>query len=408
MPPRVQIGLLIGAAILVTGMCLLRIPGRFASHEADQQQTVDEGSGRVGYAADGLNVVMEAAADAGARGDFETAVEKFLEIPAGGDPRAVAARYQAGEILLTRLHRPTKGIEVFNVLLAHFPGQTNTRVLLATYLEAVGRQFEADQQRREAIMQSHSEIEVLVRLALNHTGVGNPELLQTLHRASPDDPNVQLGMALLDISGGNFAAAEEPLRRVVKDHPLLWTAQAALATSLIKQGKFDEFEAWRLGLPEGSRAASEIWLVRGQAAELEERSEIAARCYAEAVRIDPDDLEANQGAARCLAEIGRQDDAQWFQSRAEKLTELSEMVRADPTLKNLEVFERASELTEELGRPWEARAWTYDLATRDVQNPAHQQRLKHFQQILVPATIEKMRFEANPAHHVDVSGLPDT
>jgi hypothetical protein len=33
--------------------------------------------------------------------------------------------------------------------------------------------------------------------------------------------------------------------------------------------------------------------------------------------------------------------------------------------------------------------------------------LKHFQQILVPATIEKMQFEANPANHVDVSGLPD-
>lgn len=408
MPPRVQLGLLVTFAILLVAVFALRIPERFlAPPDGSGVVAADEPAARSTYASDGFNAVMQSAVDAADRGDYETAVHLFLSIPAGGDPRSVAAQLNAGQLLLMELQQPTRGIKVLSELLLHFSEQTDARTLLAQYFDAFGRQFDADEQSRAVVQMGDTRLPQLVRLAEHRTGVGNSDLLHTLHEASPDDLNVRLGMALLDIQDGKLAAAEQTLRQVVTEDPQLWTAQAGLGTALSLQDKLTEYDAWRAALPAEAATSSEVWLARGLAADRRMQPEIAARCFIEAVRFDPDNLEANQGAARALTALNRAADAAHFEARAAKLIELAELVRNDPGMREQHDLDRAAKLTEELGRPWEARGWTYHLASNDRQNPEHQRRLKHFQMILVPVTVDKLRTEANPANHVDMAALPD-
>jgi tetratricopeptide (TPR) repeat protein len=406
MSPRVLIGLLVSVGILGIAVFGLGLPGRLARLE--EENTPERGvSARQGYAADGYNEIMEQAARAVTQQDYKTAVELFLRVPVGGDPRAVRARMHAGQFLLSELHEPTRGIAALDELLAQYTDQIEAHILLAQTLDAVGRQFEADEHCREVVRVAQTPRSELFRLAENRTGVGNEEMLRTLHEHNPGDLNVRLGMALLDLSAGKYIEAEQALRQVVSEDPELFTAQAGIASALIEQNKLDEYDAWRSQLPAEARNSSEIWLVRGLAAERRQQPEVAARCFVEAVRIDPDDLEANLGAARTLPEIGRNAETERFAMRAGELTELSEMVRTDPEMESLQNLARAAEITESLGRLWEARAWLYNLITRDVNNPSPVTRLENLQYMLIPDTIEKHRFEANPATHVNVSALPD-
>jgi tetratricopeptide (TPR) repeat protein len=406
MSPKVLIGLLISTGILGIVVFGLGLPDRLVRLEEGDASS-SEVSARLGYGADGYNLVMEQAARAVTQRDYKTAVELFLQVPAGGDPRAVRARMHAGQFLISELHEPTRGIAVLDELLAQFQEQIEARALLARTLDAVGRQFEADEHCREFIRVDHRGRTELFRLAENRVGVGNAEMLQSLHDHNPDDLNVRLGMALLDLSAGKLAEAEQALRQVVSKEPGLFTAQAGLASALIQQNKLDEYDAWQGALPDGAQKSSEIWLVRGQAAELRQQPEVAARCFVEAVRIDPDNLEANLGAAHSLAEIGRDAETERFAMRAADLSELREMVRTDPEMEAQQNLARAAEITENLGRLWETRGWLFNLATRYANDPLPQTGMERLQYVLIPDIVEKRRFEANPATHIDVSALPD-
>lgn len=406
MSPRVLLSLIASVAILGFLVFGLGVPGRLA--KLGRGNAVNNGvSARQGYAADGYNAVMEEAARAVVEQDFKTAVDLFLQVPAGGDPRAVRARMHAGQFLLSELHEPTRCIAVLDELLAKFPEQIEAHAVLASVQDAVGRQFEADEHCRAVVNVEQRARTELFRLAENRTGVGNTEMLQKLHQENPGDINVRLGMAQLDLAAGKLAEAEQALRQVVSEDPGLITAQATLGAALIQQNKLDEFDAWRNKLPANALKSSEVWLVRSQAAEVRQQPEVAARCFVEAVRIDPDDREANLGAARTLTEIGRDAESQPFATRGAELAELSELLRTDPDMETLQHMARAAEITENLGRLWEARAWRYNLANRNTNDAALMSEFERLQLMLIPGAAEKRLFETNPANHLDVSALPD-
>lgn len=406
MSPRVVVSLLVSIAILGSVVIGFEIPGRLAKFFGG-----DAGNGgvsaRQGYAADGYNAVMDEAAAAVNRRDFKTAVDLFLQVPAGGDPRAVRARMHAGQFLLSELHEPTRAIAVLDELLAQFPEQIEAHALLARTFDSCGRQFEADEHRREIIRVEQRERTELFRLAENRVGVGSADMLTKLHEKNPGDINVRLGMAQLDLAAGKLPQAEQTLRQIVSEEPELFTAQAALASALVQQNKLEGYDAWRNELPLDALNSSEIWVVRGQAAEQKQQPEVAARCYVEAVRIDPDDVEANLGAARLLEEIGRGAEAQGFATRGAELAELRELLQTDPELESIQHMTRVAELTENLGRLWEARAWRFNLLQDNANDPAHYSEVQRLQVMLTPGTAEKTEFEANPANHVNVSALPD-
>jgi predicted Zn-dependent protease len=406
MSPRVLLSLFAAIAILGSVVIGFGIPGRLAKLTGGDAGNVGV-STRQGYAADGYNAVMDEAAAAVNRRDFKTAVDLFLQVPAGGDPRAVRARMFAGQFLISELHEPTRGIAVLDELLAQFPEQIEAHALLARTLDACGRQFEADEHRREIVRVEQRERTELFRLAENRVGVGNADMLKKLHEQNPGDINVRLGMAQLDLAAGKLPQAEQALRQIVSEEPELFTAQAALGSALAQQNKLDEYDAWRNELPLDALNSSEIWLVRGQAAEQKQQPEVAARCYVEAVRIDPDDVEANLGAARLLEEIGRGAEAPAFATRGAALAELRELLLTDPELESAQHMTRVAEITEDLGRVWEARAWRFNLLNDDSNNPSNLSEFERLQLTLTPGSAERTVFEANPANHVNVSALPD-
>lgn len=406
MSPRVLLSLLAAVAVLGALVIGFGIPGRLAKLNGGNAGNSGV-SARQGYAADGYNAVMDQAAAAVNRRDFKTAVDLFLQVPAGGDPRAVRARMFAGQFLISELHEPTRGIAVLDELLAQYSEQIEAHALLARTLDACGRQFEADEHCREVVRVEQRARTELFRLAENRVGVGNADMLQNLQRENPGDINVRLGLAQLDLAAGKLPEAEQALRQVISEDPELFTAQAALGSALVQQNKLDEYDAWRDALPPEALNSSEVWLVRGQAAEQKQQPEVAARCFIEAVRIDPDDVEANLGAARFLAEIGRDAESQQFATRGAELAELRELLRTDPELDTKQHMTRAAEITEDLGRLWEARAWRFNLLNDDANDPSHLSEVERLQVMLTPGTAEKQVFETNPANHVDVSALPD-
>ncbi len=64
------------------------------------------------------------------------------------------------------------------------------------------------------------------------------------------------------------------------------------------------------------------WMLLGRRAQGTGETQVAARCYWEAVKRDPNLLEANYQLGQILMEMGRKEDAKPFLDRAAKLVGL--------------------------------------------------------------------------------------
>src|SRR5262249_8694666 len=152
-------------------------------------------------------------------------------------------------------------------------------------------------------------------------------------------------------------------------------------------------------LPSQAKRHPDIWYVQGLWAEKNGQFEAAARCYWEAIRIEPDQRRANFQIAGVLNTLGRTEIAKPFAKRDELLMELHSLLFATNinTVKKIasDHAPRIAQLTEALGRYWEAWAWNYVLAQQgDAKAAAAQDRLKN---LLMQKKLPQTADASNPA-----------
>lgn len=230
-------------------------------------------------------------------------------------------------------------------------------------------------------------------------------VLDMFEKAVTDDPGPLMGRARILLFKNFSREGEELLRRVIAKRPDLIEAHAQLGVVLVSESRSEEIQEWERQLPPGADLYPEIWWVRGTQARKQGDSKGSIRCAWEALRLDPNHVGAAYQLAQLLASEGKAEQARRFAERAALLESLCLTIHDILLIdKTAERMQRAAELCEKLGRPWEAWAWHVAIETYHPSAVMkHEiQRLRAKLNDSVPQTI----LESNLAVAIDLSSYP--
>ncbi len=230
-------------------------------------------------------------------------------------------------------------------------------------------------------------------------------MLDMFDEAVPDDPGPLMGRARILLFKNFSHEGEESLRHIIANRPALIEAHAQLGVVLVSESRSEELQEWECRLPPGADLYPEIWWVRGTQARRQGDSKGAIRCAWEALRLDPNHIGAAYQLAQLLASEGKAEQARKFAERAALLESLCLTIH-DILLtdKTAERMQRAAELCEKLGRPWEAWAWHVAIETYhpSAVRKDEIQRLRVKLNESVPQTLP----ESNLAFAIDLTAYP--
>ena len=230
-------------------------------------------------------------------------------------------------------------------------------------------------------------------------------ILDMFEKTVTDDPGPLMGRARILLFKNFPREGEESLRQIIANRPGLIEAHAQLGVVLVSESRSEELQEWERGLPPGADLYPEIWWVRGTQARRQGDSKGSIRCAWEALRLDPNHIGAAYQLAQLLASEGKAEQARQFAERAALLESLCLTIHDILLIeKTAERMQRAAELCEKLGRPWEAWAWHVAIETYHpgAVRKHEIQRLRKKLNESVPQTIP----EGNLAVAMDFSSYP--
>jgi tetratricopeptide (TPR) repeat protein len=343
--------------------------------------------------------------------DFERALQYFRAVPAAATPMALEAKTTAGE-LAYNLGLAREAEVQLRAALEIDPHHGPANGLLAYLLILEGRSWEALPALLEPVRRNEYPVEHLLLLGASEPLIANVEQMERFRKAVPDDLVPLIGEARQNLRENREDDAEPLLRRIVAAAPASVEARVRLGEALAK-AKPDEFPKWHRALARDVDRHPQIWVARGIWAESADLPEAAVRCYWEAVRRDSEHRVANQRLAMQLRAIGKERQALPFLERAAKLELLERTVdnlrRSAPLAARPEILaamRQASQLTEQLGRIWEARAWADQGLRLDPQAKWAQTARERLARLLddpwLPQTLESAR----PAQLINLADFP--
>ncbi len=145
-----------------------------------------------------------------------------------------------------------------------------------------------------------------------------------------------------------------------------------LGLMLAHTGDSQKFLDWNSKVPETANQDARTWFARAAWATRLEDDPVAARCLWECLSRDPNHLAANTQLAQSLDRLGQSVASTRFRQRGQQLSELVTLLRGlagDPRFSEARTeqrLRRVVELNQELGRAWEAAAWSM-VALRNNQ-----------------------------------------
>ncbi|MEW4528320.1 FG-GAP-like repeat-containing protein [Maioricimonas sp. JC845] len=290
-------------------------------------------------------------------GDHGQAREYYGQVPRDGSPVAVAAanalagfQQQAGEL--------SEAIRSYRYVLEHQPGHVPARKELASLYSLTGQRVLADQHLFELARTAELEFRHLVQLTdFERRHPDDIVHLQRCAESFPDDPAVNLGLAIEDVARADLESARQRLQKAVQRDPEVATAQGLLGELLLEEGDAAMLQ-WHQALPDSIRNAPEVRYALGVWARSRGRDDIAARCFWEAARqvphshrmmnqlgqvmttVDPVRGQVLSGRARAIYEL-RQNLSDALNTRGRNQTAMRAVV----------------ETLMEHGREWEAWLW---------------------------------------------------
>ena len=229
---------------------------------------------------------------------------------------------------------------------------------LAVLLQIEGRTFEALPHALAVIRSGRCGRDRLLMVGTTERNmVYDPHFVETCLKAVPGDPVVRLGNARLAIINGRIEEAETTLRQIVGYDATQIEAQTRLGGILLEKPEQAEFLRWQAGLPACADEHPGIWYVRGLWARRHGQHRAAVRCFLEAVLRNPDFSSANYQLSQALVGAGDAAQAEPFAKRARQLSQMEYFLSELKGLNDLGMIRKVVELTEQLGRFWEAAGW---------------------------------------------------
>ena len=333
------------------------------------------------------------------------AVDYYSQIPDDAGADRVEGLLRSGELQFYELGRLSDSEQSFRLALEVQPHNVLTNSGLAYLLVVQGRRWEAVPHLFEVLRQDQIDVEQLCWLGVTESFVPMVDDLNRCLRAVPTDPHAMLGMAGLWFKENNEPVARELLVKAIAAAPDSVAALALLGEILLTSGTHEELIRWHDQLPAAAAGHPTIWNLRGRLAKRDGDRQGSIRCFLEAVRLNPSDRFANNQLAVALGATDA-DLAERFAQRAEQLIDyvvVVNAVRRQP--EDVQQMQRAAELTESMGRFWEAWGWcrlALELQPNLAWAQQDTQRLKDKLTATAPLTIAS----GNPVRDVDLSHWP--
>jgi tetratricopeptide (TPR) repeat protein len=342
-------------------------------------------------------------------GDVDAALAYFRAVPQTAREAYVKSRWSIGNIDLyqgklreaEQLFRETLQLEPTNIVACE---------RLAFILGVEGRRWESLPYLLEPIRQGRVYVEPLILLAtVDSRNLEYEAIIDQSRKVDPDFWVPLIGRARVQVALAKLDDAEALLREVLQHDPSQIEAHALLGRVVVEKGDAEKFRAWRETLPPEASEHPDVWFAQANWAENHNEAQGAARCYWETVRINPNHQKANYRLARLLTALNKPQEAEPFAKRAEQLDRLLQVLT--PLYERREQspdagqMREAAELSESLGRLWEAWAWFNLVLTADATDEVAKkgvERLRSRTNENPPWTLA----EANPTTQVDLASWP--
>jgi tetratricopeptide (TPR) repeat protein len=319
----------------------------------------------------------------------------------------------AGQILCNHYSQYREGEKQYRRAAQLQPSLTQAFQLMANVYRIGTRTWELIPLELRQIQQKEMTIEVMERLSRNERLP--PELGLVLQgiQDNPDDPNVLLGRAHLLRAQQKYAEAEALLQKAVKIAPDMDETHLRLGQVLLERGEDAEFVRWQADVRDSVKTQPLYWDLLARRAQNVSELPVAARCYWEAIKRDPNMQDANYQLGQVLLQLGRKDDAKPFFERSAKLIAYVDIVRRNKVRSielgskgDPELATQAVKAADDLGNLWECYGWVLMTLDADKQNVALQQEETNMEPMLKNLEHKRTLPPYNPAAKVDLSKLP--
>lgn len=292
--------------------------------------------------------------------NYAAGLESLDHIPLSDIPDVLEVYADAAKTLVFHLNQPSRAEEIYRDILEVSPNYGPAIEGLVDVLGLSARRWEAIPHLVKLIQSGRFRVEHLTLLAAENGALPSPDLWQKWLAADSDDPLAHLAWAWHTADIGDRTDVIDHLRRAIELSPELIEAHAMLGTLLIKDQRLDDVPAWHAALPAHADTFPAIWTARAKWTQQQGDPSGAIRCYAEALRLNPNLQDANYQIGRLLHAMDKPSQAAPFLSRSLELQELSarESVLMHSEHTTLDPIRRLAEQLRVLGRIWEAFGWS--------------------------------------------------
>ncbi|WP_186775570.1 FG-GAP-like repeat-containing protein [Rubripirellula tenax] len=209
------------------------------------------------------------------------------------------------------------------------------------------------------------DIELLIALVESSTRTKVEKPLMDLVARYPEDLRPLTARAKTELDRGRLGEARATLEKVLLNHPQHVPANVLLGKLQIAESNFDEFAVATARMDRNLDDYPEYWIALGDWCQSENLTEEAAKAYWEATRRDADSTDAwlkLRGVWNLIAHPETMDDvtAKAVASRSTQLNRLNQLV-SEFKITGKESVSLAIDISQtlvDLGRIWEAEAWT--------------------------------------------------
>ena len=211
--------------------------------------------------------------------------------------------------------------------------------------------------------------------------IAEVDQLNRLMEQNPDYKMVHFGLGRIALSMTETDKAIEHFKTVIEAYPDFADAYAWLGHVYLQmpvKEREEHLQRWHQTLPKRAEAHPEIWVVRGLWAQQRRDWSGAIRCFWEALKRNPNQTSAAYQIGVCLSAVGASDKAVPFQERS---TRLQDLERLSSELRQRGVkpggLAKGARLCEQLGRYWEAAAWSRFLVDPNLGAQVRQVYAEH-------------------------------
>ena len=249
-----------------------------------------------------------------------------------------------------------KGKTSYGRCFAWPPSHLSANSLIVGVLDLSGRRQEAIPHILQLMQRDRFNVDQLVLLGAIGGVNYDADLMKKWEQVSPDDLVLLQGLAWQEMSRDNLVAAEQHLRRAVNMDLGLPEAQIRLGSILLDFGSAAKFQEWYALAPRKIYEDPQSWGLRGSWAQRQGESRIAARCFWEAVKRDPNYSLGNYQLGQILSVMDLAASARLFLDRAGQLEKLrfmeTRLLNAEQ--EGLDPLREIADQMESMGRVGEA------------------------------------------------------